>query len=84
MKKMLPMVPHKSALVTALSYMRDYRGKLIRYTERGDLPIDENSCENVIRPFAVGRKAWLFSDTSAEPLPARLSTRWLKSPRPMM
>lgn len=65
MEKMLHMVPPKSALGTALSYMRDYWGKLARYTERGDLPIDNNRCENAIRPFVIGRKAWLFSDTAA-------------------
>ena len=46
-------------------YMRNYWGKLVRYTERGDLPIDNNRCENAIRPFVIGRKAWLFSDTPA-------------------
>ena len=65
MAKMLPKVPPKSALGAALSYMRDYWGKRVRYTERGDLPIDNNRCENAIRPFVVGRKAWLFSDTPA-------------------
>ena len=65
MEKMLPMVPPKSALGTALSYMRSYWDKLVRFTERGDLPIDNNRCENAIRPFVVGRKAWLFSDTPA-------------------
>jgi hypothetical protein len=45
--------------------MRNYWCKLVRYTERGDLPIDNNRCENAIRPFVVGRKAWLFSDTPA-------------------
>ena len=45
--------------------MRDYWGMLTRYTERGDLPIDNNRCENAIRPFVIGRKAWLFSDTPA-------------------
>ena len=65
MGKLLPMVPPKSALGGALSYMRDYWGKLVRYTERGDLPIDNNRCENAIRPFVLGRKAWLFSDTPA-------------------
>jgi len=29
------------------------------------LPIDNNRCENAIRPFVLGRKAWLFSDTPA-------------------
>jgi transposase len=63
--KTLPGVTPKSALGTALSYMRDYWSRLTRYTERGDLPIDNNRCENAIRPFVVGRKAWLFSDTTA-------------------
>ena len=65
MEKLLPKVPPKSSLGTALSYMRNYWGKLVRYTERGDLPIDNNRCENAIRPFVIGRKAWLFSDTPA-------------------
>jgi transposase len=29
------------------------------------LEVDNNLCENAIRPFAMGRKAWLFSDTPA-------------------
>jgi hypothetical protein len=65
MRKMLPAVPPKSALGTALSYLRDGWPMLIRYTERGDLPVDNNRCENSIRPFVVGRRAWLFSDTPA-------------------
>ena len=65
MEKALPVVTPKSALGTALSYMRDYWSMLTRYTERGDLPIDNNRCENAIRPFVVGRKGWLFSDTPA-------------------
>ncbi len=65
LEKTLPAVTPKSALGTALSYMRDYWSMLTRYTERGDLPIDNNRCENAIRPFVVGRRAWLFSDTPA-------------------
>ncbi|MEQ6341589.1 MAG: transposase domain-containing protein [Gammaproteobacteria bacterium] len=53
--------------------MRDYWSMLTRYTERGDLPIERaayppgynNPCENAIRQFVIGRKAWLFSDTPA-------------------
>jgi transposase len=65
MEKTLPGVTPKSALGTALAYLQKYWSRLIRYTERGDLPIDNNRCENAIRPFVVGRKAWLFSDTPA-------------------
>ena len=63
--KTRPAVVPQSVLGKALSYMHDYWGKLIRYTERGDLPIDNNRVENAIRPFVIGRKAWLFSDTPA-------------------
>jgi transposase len=63
--KTRPAVVPGSALGRALSYMHDYWAKLIRYVERGDLPIDNNRVENVIRPFVIGRKAWLFSDTPA-------------------
>ena len=31
---------------------------------RGDLNISNVLAENAIRPFAIGRKAWLFADTS--------------------
>lgn len=65
LEKTLPVVTPQSALGTALAYLQKYWSRLIRYTERGDLPIDNNRCENAIRPFVVGRKAWLFSDTPA-------------------
>lgn len=65
LQKTLPNVTPKSALGTALAYLQKYWQRLVRYTERGDLPIDNNRCENAIRPFVVGRKAWLFSDTPA-------------------
>ena len=63
MLKHAPLVTPKSALGTALAYMGNLWPQLTRYTERGDLPIDNNRCENAIRPFVIGRKAWLFSDT---------------------
>ena len=31
----------------------------------GRLEVDNNRCENALRPFVLGRKAWLFSDTPA-------------------
>lgn len=65
MEKTLPTVVPSSALGKALAYLQKYWSRLERYTERGDLPIDNNRCENAIRPFVVGRKAWLFSDTPA-------------------
>lgn len=65
LEKTRPAVTPKSALGTAISYMSDYWSMLTRYTERGDLPIDNNRAENAIRPFVIGRRAWLLSDTPA-------------------
>jgi thiamine biosynthesis lipoprotein len=31
----------------------------------GNYPIDNNGCENSIRPFVIGRRNWLFADTVA-------------------
>jgi len=61
----LPTVPPKTALGEALAHLHKYWSRLVRYTERGDLPIDNNRCENSIRPFAVGRRRWMFCDTPA-------------------
>jgi transposase len=38
---------------------------LVRYIDNGNLRMDNNLVENAIRPFALGRKNWLFSDTPA-------------------
>ena len=60
-----PGVPPQSLLGKALAYLNSHWPRLARYIERGDLPIDNNRCENSIRPFVVGRKGWLFADTPA-------------------
>ena len=55
----------KNKLGVALGYLASNWSKLVRYTEAGYLPIDNNPVEGDIRHFAVGRKNWLFSDTPA-------------------
>lgn len=47
----------------AMYYTLNQWPKLIRYCEDGRLNISNAEAENAIRPFAVGRKRWLFSDT---------------------
>ena len=54
-----------SLLGKALHYLSAQWPKLIRYVENGAWPIDNNLCENAIRPFVVGRRNWLFADTVA-------------------
>lgn len=56
-------ISKKSKLGEALHYMDRYWSKLTGYTTDGRLPIDNNRAENAIRPFVIGRKNWLFSDT---------------------
>ncbi len=53
----------KGKLGEALAYAQKYWHKLTRYTENGEWPIDNNPAENAIRPFVIGRKNWLFSNT---------------------
>ena len=54
-----------SLLGKALHYLTAQWRKLVRYVEDGRYPIDNNACENAIRPFCVGRRNWLFADTVA-------------------
>jgi hypothetical protein len=49
----------------ALDYTLNQWPKLIRYCEHGDLNLSNAMAENAIRPFVIGRKAWLFADTPA-------------------
>jgi len=49
---------------TAMDYTLNQWPTLVGYCKRGDLQISNVLAENAIRPFAVGRKAWLFADTS--------------------
>jgi hypothetical protein len=54
-----------SLLGKALHYLSSQWSKLILYVTNGSYPIDNNACENSIRPFVAGRRNWLFSDTVA-------------------
>jgi transposase len=54
-----------SLLGKALHYLSSQWSKLILYVTNGSYPIDNNACENSIRPFVIGRRNWLFSDTVA-------------------
>lgn len=56
-------VPPLSLLGKAISYTLGQWPRLIVYLDDGRLNIDNNAAENAIRPFVVGRKNWLFSDT---------------------
>jgi transposase len=59
----LPTVPPGTLAGKALNYLHNEWPKLIRYLEDGRLEIDNNLAENAIRPFVVGRKNWMFSNS---------------------
>jgi transposase len=61
--KSLPEVPPRTATGKALAYLSNEWDKLQVYLEDGRLLIDNNGAENAIRPFVVGRKNFLFSDS---------------------
>ena len=54
-------VPDCSATAKALNYSLNAWAALTHHLVDGDVPVDNNHCENLIRRWAMGRKAWLFS-----------------------
>lgn len=52
----LPQLPSTSATGKALNYVHNLKDRLIRYLDDRRLEIDNNSAENSIRPFVLGRK----------------------------
>lgn len=61
--KNLGTTPDDELITKAMVYLHNQWPKLIRYCENGDYPISNVIVENAIRPFVIGRKAWLFADT---------------------
>jgi transposase len=53
--------PPKSKIGEAINYCLNEWDNLKVYLTNGILHIDNNLIENVIRPFCLGRKNWLFS-----------------------
>jgi hypothetical protein len=54
-------VPDGTATAKALDYSLKRWEALTRYLDDGAVPIDNNRVENLIRPWALGRKNWLFA-----------------------
>ncbi len=64
LEKNVSRVPRDSLTHKAMTYTLNQWEYLIGYCEDGQLHISNALAENAIRPFAVGRRAWLFADTS--------------------
>jgi transposase len=53
-------VPDGGAIAAAIDYSLNSWAALTRHLEDGAVPIDNNFIERQIKPWAMGRKAWLF------------------------
>lgn len=65
LEALAPKVLPESQLGKAVHYTLGQWPKLKVFLTHGEVPLTNNRCENAIRPFVIGRKGWLFSDTVA-------------------
>ena len=65
MKEIIPPVTKQGEAVT---YTLNEYQKLVRYMKHAFATADDNMAENTIRPFAIGRKNWLFCDSPSSTL----------------
>ena len=65
--------PSSLGVGKAILYSINHWKKLSVYLEHPQIEIDNNLVENEIRPFVIGRKNWLFSDS---PRGASASAFW--------
>ncbi|CAN5561529.1 hypothetical protein BH10PSE16_BH10PSE16_41720 [soil metagenome] len=54
-------MPEGSATAKAIDYSLNRWEALTTYLANGSVQIDNNHLENLIRPWAMGRRAWLFA-----------------------
>lgn len=64
LEKNLNKCPKESLAYKAINYRLNQWPKLVIYAGHHEIRISNIMAENAIRPFVVGRKAWLFADTS--------------------
>jgi transposase len=55
----------KTTLGAAVAYTLRQWEKLTTYAQHGQLCIDNNRAERAIKPFVIGRKNWMFSNTAS-------------------
>jgi transposase len=65
LKARIGSTPPKGLLGRAMNYAMKQWKRLVLYVEDPHVGLDNNAAENAIRPFAVGRKNWLFAGSPA-------------------
>jgi transposase len=63
----------KGSFSDAVRYALNEKKYIYSFLESPDVPVDNNRCENSIRPFTVGRKNWLHANT---PSGAKANAIW--------
>lgn len=63
----------KGSFSEAVKYTLNEKKYMYSFLESPDVPVDNNRCENSIRPFTVGRKNWLHANT---PSGAKANAIW--------
>lgn len=63
LKHQKPRLLPQSAFGKAITYCLNQWESLNRFLEDGRLSLDNNRAERSIKPFVIGRKNWLFSNT---------------------
>lgn len=63
LEKKVTRVAPSTALGRAIAYTIDILPKVQKYLELASLTPDNNAAERAIRPFVIGRKNWVHSDT---------------------
>ncbi|AWX98948.1 transposase [Marinomonas primoryensis] len=63
LEKSAQQIPPQSLLGKAIQYNLNQWDKLTVYLTDGRINIDNNRAERAIKPFVIGRKNWLFSNT---------------------
>jgi len=61
LSKLRAMLTNGTRTAKAIDYALKRWEALVRYLDDGRIPIDNNWVENQIRPWALGRKNWLFA-----------------------
>jgi transposase len=61
--KNIDRIPPKSKNGVALTYLKNQWQHLVQFLEHGEASLSNNRIENHVRPFAIGRKNWLFANS---------------------
>ena len=63
-EKKLPQVAGGWSIAQAIQYALDRWDGLVRFLDDGPIQIESNTVERAMRPIALGRRAWLFADST--------------------